>query len=399
MKTKCPLCESKLVTTFLSRDNVPVLSNVIMDSYKSAISSKRGKIKLAICTECEFIFNQAFEPDLVKYGLNYDNTQTCSPVYNEFFNDLVNYLVQKKDIRNSIIVEIGCGKGDFLRKVVETGEGNTGYGFDPSYKESNNHNNQKIHIQSCYYDPELTSNMEINAIICRHVIEHIPDPINLISSLKLGLKNSYQTKIFFETPSIEWMLKNGLIWDFGYEHCSYFTANSFRFLFESCGFSVTNVRNVFNGQNLWLEATNEIKHYKTKIKKHQNIFGIIEEFSKKETKISSHLNQIIPILKKNGNIAIWGAAGKGVIFVNYIDPNHKLIDYLIDINPKKQGKFVAGTGHQIISIDEIRKHNIKTAIIVNPLYYNEIKSTVSQHNLGIDLIDLVPYQMKMISES
>lgn len=398
MKTRCPLCKSKTLTTFLKRNNVPILSNVIMNSYKQAISSKRGTIRLAVCRECEFIFNQVFEPNIVKYGQNYDNTQTYSLIYNEFFNDLVNYLVYKKNIQNSTIVEIGCGKGDFLRKLIEFDEGNTGYGFDPSYIKSNNDDNERLHFQNCYYDAKLTSDMKINAIICRHVIEHIPDPVNLISSLKLGLKNSHQAKIFFETPSIEWMLKNGLIWDFGYEHCSYFTSNSLRFLFESRGFSVIDAKNVFNGQNLWLEATNESKLRKTKIKNHQTIFQLIEKFMKIESTILSHLNEVIPTLKKNGNLAVWGAAGKGVIFTNFIDPHHELIDYLIDINPKKQGKFVAGTGHQIIGIDEIRKHNIKTAIVVNPLYYDEIKSMVNQHDLRIDLIDLVPYQMKLLSK-
>ena len=54
---------------------------------------------------------------------------------------------------------------------------------------------------------------------------------------------------------------------------------------------------------------------------------------------------------KHGNIALWGAAGKGVCLANTIDPNREFIECLIDLNPKKWGKFIPGTGHEIINFN------------------------------------------------
>ena len=93
-------------------------------------------------------------------------------------------------------------------------------------------------------------------------------------------------------------------------------------------------------------------------------------------------------LSNNGNIALWGAAGKGVSLANIIDPNCELIECLIDLNPKKWGKFISGTGHEIINHSEIEKWEIKTAIIMNPNYYDEIKKLMKNKNIKINLVTL-----------
>ena len=90
---------------------------------------------------------------------------------------------------------------------------------------------------------------------------------------------------------------------------------------------------------------------------------------------------------KHGNIALWGAAGKGVCLANIIDPNRESIECLIDLNPKKWGKFIPGTGHDIINFTEIEKRKIKTAIIMNPNYYDEIKKLIIEQNIDINLIN------------
>ena len=81
------------------------------------------------------------------------------------------------------------------------------------------------------------------------------------------------------------------------------------------------------------------------------------------------------------------AAGKGVRMANIIDPNHEIIECLIDLNPKKCGKFIPGTGHEIINFSEIEKRKIKTAIVMNPNYYNEIKKLIKEQNLDIILMN------------
>src|SRR5205085_12185192 len=87
------------------------------------------------------------------------------------------------------------------------------------------------------------------------VIEHVPSPVELVRDIRRALVNSPRAKVFLETPCVEWILRNRVIWDFFYEHCSYFTAASLATAVEMAGFKVESVEHIFNGQYLWLEAS------------------------------------------------------------------------------------------------------------------------------------------------
>ncbi len=66
-----------------------------------------------------------------------------------------------------------------------------------------------------------------------------------------------------------------------------------------------------------------------------------------------------------------------------IDPGKKLIDSIIDVNPNKQGKHSSGTGHPIIGYKEIQSRGIKTAILMNPNYYQEIIGLLTNAKISI----------------
>jgi len=94
----------------------------------------RGELALAVCPACGFVFNSEFDVSKLAYGADYDNTQSHSPYFGKYLTELAEHLVQERNVRNSRIVEVGCGTGAFLRLLVENSTfGNTGVGFDPSY--------------------------------------------------------------------------------------------------------------------------------------------------------------------------------------------------------------------------------------------------------------------------
>ena len=86
----------------------------------------RGDLNLAVCKECEFVFNQTFDFSKLKYGIQYDNTQDYSPFFTKHVSTLVKNLINGKKIKNSKIVEIGCGKGAFLREIIKHEKSNFG---------------------------------------------------------------------------------------------------------------------------------------------------------------------------------------------------------------------------------------------------------------------------------
>jgi hypothetical protein len=118
IQQNCPIYNSKILDKFLERKNVPVHQNLLMDNEKQAINIQRSILKLFVCDEYGFIFNLDFDFSKLSYGENYDNTQDISPYFNSYISKLDKELIEKKKIQNSIIIEIGCGKGIFLKKLV-----------------------------------------------------------------------------------------------------------------------------------------------------------------------------------------------------------------------------------------------------------------------------------------
>jgi len=382
---RCPVCDSNLIVPFLVRSSVPVHQNLVMADRISAMEINRGNLTLAVCEDCGFIFNQDFDGSKLSYGKEYDNTQTYSPSFESYISELARSLIYDKNVQNCSVVEVGCGKGSFLRKLVESEEwGNTGYGFDPSYVGAETVFDGRLKFEKRYYDSEC-ANIHADVVVCRHVIEHIPDPLSLLFSVRQALVHSPNARVFFETPCVEWILRNQVIWDFFYEHCSYFTAESLATAFEVSGFQVKSVDHIFQGQYLWLEAT--IPSAEPAVtKKPAFISTLAKQFATSERELINKWEIKIQKLANQGKVALWGAGAKGVTFANLIDPDLKWIDCIIDLNPNKQGKYIPGAAHPIVSYQDIANRGITTAILMNPNYYQENLVLLKASNLNIDLL-------------
>ncbi|MEP7288554.1 MAG: methyltransferase domain-containing protein [Chloroflexota bacterium] len=383
----CPVCGSDSITPFLTRDQVPVNQNLVMESQESARNIRRGTLALGVCESCGFVFNMAFDLSKLSYDAHYDNTQTYSPFFNDYVSGLIRHLVYDKNVQNAQIVEVGCGKGLFLRALVEfEGAKNSGYGFDTSYVGPEVDLDGRLHFEKRFYTADCTD-IPADVIVCRHVIEHIPDPVEFLGIIKQALVNSPEARIFFETPTVEWILRNRVIWDFFYEHCSYFTAESLTTAFEAAGFQVESVEHIFGRQYLWLEATIPMEKPVVS-KKPGAIPQLAQEFATSERDRTSQWAAKLQTLTTQGKVALWGAGAKGVTFANLLDPDCQQIACVVDLNPQKQGHFLPGTGHPIVSYQAMAEYGIRTALMLNPNYREESLKLLRDVHLAIDLVTL-----------
>lgn len=384
-RVTCPVCHSHSVSLFLSRKLVPVHQNLVAKDRQSSLEIARGDLDLYGCGDCGFVFNQAFDLSKLSYGEVYDNTQTHSPSFERYVGELVRYLVSEKGVQNCTIVEVGCGKGLFVRKLVEADAGNIGYGFDPSYVGEDTDLDGRLNFEKRYYGADC-SHLQADVVVCRHVIEHVPEPLKLLSAIRTALANSPKARVFFETPCVEWILKHQVFWDFFYEHCSYFTASSLTTAFESSGFRVEAVNPIFGDQYLWLEAT-VCNENQSVSKSTGQIADLTRQFVESEEQLQTIWKEKLRSLKIQGNIAIWGAGAKGVTFANAIDPQHEWISCVVDLNPNKQGGYLPGTGHPIVSPQALADCAVKVAILMNPNYRGEIIELLNELNLEIELVE------------
>jgi SAM-dependent methyltransferase len=381
----CPACRARSTRDFLRRERVPVHQNLVYPSASEARRDARGTLLLCVCTECGFVFNSAFAPELLRYGPHYDNTQDCSSVFTRHVDGLVRHLVEERGLRRKRIVEVGCGKGSFLRKLVTyPGAENLGFGFDPSYLGPDSELEGRLVFHRERYDQ--ASAIQADAVLCRHVIEHVPDPVALLLSVRSALDDRDDARVFFETPCVSWTLKNRVIWDFFYEHCSLFTAGSLSTAFERAGFRVESVRHVFGDQYLWLEAVPGARPAMPS-RDAGEMEGLAFKYSEAEESVIEGWKRKIGELARSGRVAIWGAGAKGATFANLVDPDAVRIDCAVDLNPGKKGKFIPGTGHPIVSYRELPRRGVTEVILMNPNYRDENLALLREARIDANLVE------------
>jgi len=372
---------------FLRRANVPVHQNLLMAEAAAARRATRGTLALNVCPDCGFVFNAAFDPSLLSYGPDYDNTQTLSAAFERHVAGLVRELVEVQGVRGCRIVEVGCGKGGFLRQLVAyPGAANVGVGFDPSYQGPLADLDGRLRFERRFFDG--AAGLTADIVVCRHVIEHVPDPLQLLRSVRSALASSPRARVFFETPCALWILRHQVIWDFFYEHCSLFTADALAHAFTAAGFSVTTVRHVFGGQYLWLDG--RVSSAETiATNRAESLLALARQFAAAEAARVAGWRRDLERLAVVGPLAVWGAGAKGVTFCNLVDPDSKRIACVVDINPAKQGKYVAGTGHPILAPGQAVSEGIAAALVLNPNYVEEVAATLARHGSRAAVVDLM----------
>jgi SAM-dependent methyltransferase len=272
MWSECKLCRHSEFIPIVTRPSVSILQNRVFEDVRLARSAAVGRLEIVCCTNCGFIFNRAFEPDngrdnrehklrptparqsstLPVYDPSYDNAQFFSPCFEHMRERAANLLERSRALGS--ILELGCGQGTFLDMLGIIAPERTFIGFDPSSRRAST---QRIRIEPCYFDRGTArrANGAIAAVVSRHVIEHLPSPVDFLMTIRATLPDLWPGHVFTETPTVEWILDNRATYDFFYEHCNYFTKQTLEFALSLAGLACSSVDLVFGDQYLWAESS------------------------------------------------------------------------------------------------------------------------------------------------
>lgn len=384
---KCPICGSFSVYVFIELPGVPVNCNVLAKSKEDALAAERGDVRLGFCTSCGHIFNTLYDPAKIVYTKDYENSLHYSPLFQEYARKLALSLMERHSLYGKDIIEIGCGKGDFLMLLSELG-GNRGIGFDTSYDYKAlkyTDNERMVFIQDFY--SEKYAGFKSDMIICRHVLEHIANPRGFISTLRNCIGKT-DTAVFFEVPNAFSILKDFGIWDIVYEHYSYYTSNSLLNLFNACGFSVLDAKESFGGQYICIEAVPaDVAEPHGRVEDPSAPARLVASFQKNFTnKFAFWKSKLKSLERQNKKTVIWGGGSKGAMFLNMLNVNENQARYVVDMNPRKFGRFIPGTGQEIVKPEFLLYYRPQAIVVMNPIYAAEIGQMVKDYRLDAKVL-------------
>lgn len=381
-RVDCPVCSGRDLLSSVTFEALPALCSVLHSDAESSREVGAGRFSTTFCRSCGHVFNATFEEDRIGYTQSYDSSLEFSPRFAAFEEVLAERLNATYALDGKTIVDIGCGKGSFLKRLCAM-SGANGIGFDKSFEETRGEAVLGVRFVNDWFQ-DAYADVQPDFVSCRHVIEHIAEPVAFLRALRAHPGIQPKTVFYFEAPNALYTLRDLGIWDLIYEHVSYFTPSSLRKAFEAAGFEVLDTGTSFGEQYLYIEAKPGFNHSPALSSETGKIESLVRDFDNAyRDKIKRWQHYLAT--HDPGKIVVWGAGAKGVTFVNVV-PGADRIGALVDVNPHKHGRFAPRTGTPVRAPEALRGQPIESIIIMNPLYRDEIAGAVAALGLTSEII-------------
>lgn len=386
----CPACGHSM-ETFFRLPGVPVNSCILVDTREEALAFPRGDIELGVCAGCGFVCNQAFDPRLAEYSGRYEETQAYSPTFNKFHLSLASDLVERFGLHGKTIVEVGCGKGEFLALLCKLG-GNAAIGYDPGYdpKRAIFEPGTQARMIRDFYGPGSGTG-EGDLVCCKMTLEHIRGTQDFARTLRDAMKPDGHSSVFIQVPESLRIFRDVAFEDIYYEHCSYFTPGSLARMFRKAGYRVDRLDVTYAGQYLTLEGGVAADGNSAPLAAEESVQSVVDfaaafgpRFEAKRAEWQARIEDE----SRKGPVAIWGSGSKAVAFLRATAPASQLVEHVVDINPHRRGHFMPGTGQRILSPDELRAVAPAAVVVMNSIYRDEIAAELSRQGIAAALYTL-----------
>jgi SAM-dependent methyltransferase len=405
MSDHCPVCDAADPAPVFALCDVPVLCNQLWPDATAARSAACGDVELVRCKHCAMIWNRAFDAARMVYAPGYENALHFSPRFQTFAEDLAAGLVNRHALSGRHVVEIGCGDGHMLDLLVKNGVV-TATGFDPSMagKTTPFTARDGVAIIPEYFHPDHLAR-PFDAVICRHVLEHLDQPATLLHQIRAAIGDR-DVLVYIEVPNAGWMLDTVSMWDVIYEHVGYWSAAPLSTLFRRAGLEPISVSTGYDGQFLMIEARAgtpapqflpdtggtgaAARRDDRRRTEYTAANGATGGIARAADIFAEAANGELDrwrtrLARLRGRAVIWGAGSKGITFANALGEAGTSLAALIDLNPRKHSLFAPGVALPVLAPTALSTLRPDLVLISNALYRGEITTRLNAMGLAPDV--------------
>jgi len=386
MISTCVACGGDSLAPLLDVGAVPAVVGAYWPSADAAVSAPNGELRLTVCRDCSHVSNAAFDPALIEYDGSYENSLHFSPSFQRYADALAERLIARYDVRGKTVLEIGSGKGEFLKLLCDKG-GNTGRGYDPTYDGESDAADVTF-VRDLY--PLDGTGEPFDFLVCRHVLEHLEHPHEMLTGLRKGCADA-STRVYLEVPNGAFTMSPSGQWDLIYPHVSYFTSASLKCLVERSGFEVLAEGTAFDGEFLYVEAApGDASSERGQLAGSAEVAALIRHAESFATTYRATVDDwrkrlALGAIPQQRQAALWGAGAKGTTFANAVGRESRLA-FVVDLNPRKWGSYLPGTGQVISAPADLRGAGVDTVVITNATYLQEVCDELATLGIGAEVV-------------
>lgn len=352
----CPVCGHSVAAPFFDGGEHPLATLGWPASAEAAQAMERLPQDFVQCPICTHVWNRSFSYQQVPYRDNPNRMFNTGAIWKGHLAESSEVLVRRMP-PDPTLIEIGCGEGHFLRALAEAcgGQGRI-LGFDPSTHAETGHG---VEFHARLFDP-LTDVVGFtpDAVVIRHVLEHLTDPATLLEQLAWGASQLDKAVwLFVESPCIDRVFKTRRLADFYFEHVSHFTTDSFRTLLGRAG-DVFELAHGYDGEVIYaLVRLGVPAAARDRAQAAEAFFDAAEE---SRDVIRAQLDALAA---EGARVAIWGGTGKGAAFMHQFGVDAARFPLVVDSDAGKAGSYVPETGQLIQFRDVLKSAPVDVLII------------------------------------
>jgi SAM-dependent methyltransferase len=379
---RCPSCGGDALDPVIRQERLPIHTSKLLATREEALAYPTGTVQLEACTVCGLLSNTAFAAAAHDYTASYEETQAFSPRFQAYATELAQTLVERHGLRDADILEPGSGRGDFLSLLCAAG-GSRGLGIDPSFRDEHAAALAPgVRVERAFFS-EASIPERLDAVVCRHTLEHVHDTRGFLEELLRGLAPHPGAVVFVEVPDTLRVLRECAFWDVYYEHCVYFTPGSLARAFRGAGFTVADLALGFDDQYIQLTARTAGDGAPLALEEPPaQTVELARSFARELEQKRDTWRDLLRGLRAEGKRSVvWGAGSKGVGFLAGLGIGEE-IDCVVDLNPAKQGMYMPGTGQRIVAPEHLVEVQPDLVAVMNPAYTEEIVQDLQR--LGVE---------------
>ncbi len=375
--THCIACNYPITYPLYHMEDRPRVALGIPKTQEEALTAPRYPMRFNTCARCGHIFNIGFDYSVIPYTSDSNTMFNQGEGWRNYIEGLITSLDTDHQLTGNTFIEIGCGNGHFLQSIHSLIDNATCIGFEPGV-DTEALGDAPFQVLQDYFTAERDlPKYTPDVLICRHVIEHLPNPLDFVTDIAYWCNRHGIFPYFLaEVPRIDKAIAQNRIHDYQYEHVSNFTERSFRMLFERAGYEVLWHKPFYGDevQTIWVKPIQD-----------PAITAIHEETTRYKTAITHQLTQVQEVLdslnKEGKSFAFWGGTGRGATFLNSFNINHETYPTVIDSDARKIGKFVPGTGQEIRAPEYLHDHPVDIIVITTEWRAQDIYGEITSKNL------------------
>lgn len=402
-KQNCIICNSKALTPYLNLGKT-ALANSYLKKVDLRSSEELYPLRVSYCHDCHC----CQLTDIIERKSLFENyayfASASLPLY-EHFRQYADTIYERfPEQTKQFTLEIASSDGILLEHFKKFG--GPILGVDPALNIALTARKRGIDTLSAFFNlgtaqQILKKYKRPGVITANHVLAHTDNPHDIIAGVKLLLDQ--QGVFVFEVQYIAHLLRKKEFDLTYHEHICYFSLHPLMVLLEQHGLQIFDVEHIDReGGSLRVYAAHapsvfSINPSVKKLLQQEQQWGLhdfqtYKNFSKVPEEIKDDLLTLLYRLKQqNKKIAGYGAPAKGNTLLQYCGISSKLIDYIIDTTPFKQGKFTPGS--HILIYDPIHlKKDLPDYILILTWNFAEtiIKNESWLTDLGVRFIKPVP---------